>query len=142
MRAFFSDLHRYDISREFSVVAADLGLRLTTFYELNPYSRPFWAAPARIVVDKRSAILGLPDEEIIAVHGHHGELCKFASAEDPKFRPVWIRIENFSQQAEERLRARKGGLKGMCLYTLTQRTSPILTIQDRCRWATGRPDPK
>lgn len=124
-----SDSSSYEISREFALVAAELNLRLTTFYELNPYSRPFWVAPARIIVDRRSAILGLPDEEIIAVHGHHGELCKFASAGDPKYRPVWIRIQDFSHQAEERLRARQLELEGMCSFA-KQGLSPSVSYQN------------
>ncbi|KAI9746901.1 MAG: hypothetical protein M1835_002331 [Candelina submexicana] len=103
----------YDISREFAIVASELGLHLTSFYELNPFSPPFWILPKRIIVEKRSAILGLPNEEILAVHGHHGELCKFESAEDPNFRPVWIRIEHYSAHAGEKLQAAELDTEGM-----------------------------
>ena len=72
----------YDISREFSTVAADLKLKLISFYELNPCSPAWWPNKRMLVVDKRSAISELPGEEIIAAHANHREICRFVGPDD------------------------------------------------------------
>lgn len=89
----------YDISREFATVVSDLKLKLISFYELNPCSPPWWRGTSVIVVDKRSAILGMPGEEIITAHANHREICSFKGDEDHNFRAVWTRIDDFSQEA-------------------------------------------
>ena len=89
----------YEISREFVIVAADMNLKLISFYELNPCSPPWWKGKSVLVVDKRSAILGLPNEEIIAAYANHREICRFKGPEDSTFRSVWTRIDNFAREA-------------------------------------------
>ena len=92
----------YEISREFVVVAADMNLKLISFYELNPCTPPWWKGKSVLVVDKRSAILGLPNEEIIGAHANHREICRFKGPEDPIFRSVWTRIDDFAREAARR----------------------------------------
>lgn len=89
----------YDISREFATVASDLNLKLISFYELNPCSPPWWKGTSFVVVDKRSAILGLPGEEIIAAHANHREICRFKGEDDHGFRAVWTRVDDFAKEA-------------------------------------------
>ena len=97
----------YDISREFATVTSDLNLKLISFYELNPCSPPWWKGASAVVVDKRSAILGLPGEEIIAVHANHREICRFKGEDDPGFRTVWTRLDDFSKQAARKAQLRE-----------------------------------
>ncbi|SPJ79156.1 uncharacterized protein FTOL_07547 [Fusarium torulosum] len=99
----------YDISRDFVNAVSDLKIRLVSFYELEPSSLPVFSK--RVIVEKKSAIIGLPGEEVLGVHGRHGNICKFASTEDPKYRPVWIRVERFSKEAEAKLLRRESPIK-------------------------------
>ena len=39
----------------------------------------------------------------MAVHANHCDICRFESAEDPNYRPVWIRIEDFVTEAMEKI---------------------------------------
>ena len=89
----------YDISREFATVTSDLNLKLISFYELDPCSPPWWKGTSFVVVDKRSAILGLPEEEVIAAHANHREICRFRGEDDLGFRAVWTRIDDFAKKA-------------------------------------------
>ncbi|KAG8530313.1 uncharacterized protein KY384_004815 [Bacidia gigantensis] len=97
----------YDISREFATVTSDLKLKLISFYELNPCSPPWWKGASVIVVDKRSAILGLPGEEIIAAHANHREICRFTGEDDHGFRAVWTRIDDFAKEAARKFHQRE-----------------------------------
>lgn len=97
----------YDISREFATITADLKLKLISFYELNPCSPLWWKGNSVLVVDKRSAILGLPDEEIIAAHVNHREICRFSGVDDSTFRSLWTRIDNFAREAAQKRELRE-----------------------------------
>ncbi len=97
----------YDISREFATVTSDLNLKLISFYELNPCSPPWWKGKPVLVVEKRSAILGLPGEEIIAVHANHREICRFKGEDDLAFRAVWTRIDDFAKEAAHKAQVRE-----------------------------------
>ena len=108
----------YDISREFATVTSDLNLKLISFYELNPCSPPWWKGKSVVVVDKRSAILGLPGEEIVAAHANHREICRFRGDEDPAFRPVWTRIDDFAAEAARKARLQEDVSKRMMLLLL------------------------
>ncbi|KAI1759681.1 hypothetical protein GGR53DRAFT_130182 [Hypoxylon sp. FL1150] len=59
------------------------GLRLWSFYETLPV-KPRWLN--KIVVEKQSATLGYPDEEIVSMNADHRELCKFDSQDDPNYK--------------------------------------------------------
>ena len=50
------------------------------------------------VADKRSSILGLQGEEIIAVHANHREICRLKGENGNNFRPVWNRIDDFAKK--------------------------------------------
>lgn len=56
---------------------------------------------ARKIVEKNSAILGLPDsrEKAIALNAHHEEICKFVSEEDENYKHVSASIVDFVQSA-------------------------------------------
>ncbi|KAH0545468.1 hypothetical protein FGG08_000469 [Glutinoglossum americanum] len=98
----------YDVSREFATVVHELQFKLVSFYELDAFKPPWWGGPSFVVVEKRSAVLGLPGEEVVAVHADHRDICRFESAEDMNYRPVWIRIEDFATEAARKLGEREG----------------------------------
>ena len=102
----------YDISREFATVTSDLNLKLISFYELNACSPQWWKGASVVVVDKRSAILGLPGEEIIAAHANHREICRFHGEDDHSFRAVWTRFDDFSAEAARKAQLRDDISKG------------------------------
>nr|AUM60061.1 hypothetical protein [Hypoxylon pulicicidum] len=70
-----------DINDTFRHYASDL--RLWSFYETIP------AKPRilnKIVVERHSATLGYPNEEIVAMNADHRQLCKFKSPADPNYK--------------------------------------------------------
>jgi len=97
----------YDICREFATVTSDLKLKLMSFYELNACSPPWWKGQSVVVVDKRSAILGLPGEEIIAAYANHREICRFKGEDDIRSRAVWTRIDDFAEEAARKTQFRE-----------------------------------
>ena len=113
----------YYISRDFATVTSDLNLTLISFYELNPCSPPWWKGKSVVVVDKRSAILGFPGEEIVAAHANHRELCRFKGEDDPAFRPVWTRSDDFAAEA-----ARKAQIQ----EHVSKRRMILLLLLGRC----------
>ncbi|KAI1660618.1 hypothetical protein F4813DRAFT_299353 [Daldinia decipiens] len=70
-----------DINDTFRHYASDL--RLWSFYETAP-AKP--RVLNKIVVERHSATLGYPNEEIVAMNADHRELCKFNSPADPNYR--------------------------------------------------------
>ncbi|KAI1455840.1 WD40-repeat-containing domain protein [Annulohypoxylon moriforme] len=58
-------------------------LHLWSFYETLPAKPRFLN---RIVVERHSATLGYPNEEIAAMHADHRELCKFNKPTDPNYK--------------------------------------------------------
>ncbi|KAF3056227.1 Protein SERAC1 [Daldinia childiae] len=70
-----------DINDTFRHYASDL--RLWSFYETAPVKPKILN---KIVVERHSATLGYPNEEIIAMNADHRELCKFNSPADPNYR--------------------------------------------------------
>lgn len=70
-----------DINDTFRHYASDL--RLWSFYKTLP-SKP--RILNKIVVERFSATLGYPDEEIVAMNADHRQLCKFKSPTDPNYR--------------------------------------------------------
>ncbi|KAH7313911.1 hypothetical protein B0I35DRAFT_376352 [Stachybotrys elegans] len=57
-------------------------LRLWSFYETQPVKSKLIN---RVVVEKASATLGYPNEEIAAMNADHRHLCKFKSLADPNY---------------------------------------------------------
>ncbi|KAL1880559.1 hypothetical protein VTK73DRAFT_5572 [Phialemonium thermophilum] len=57
-------------------------LHLWSFYEARPHRS---AVAARIVVDRHSATLGYPNEEVTAMNADHRRVCKFESPNDPNY---------------------------------------------------------
>ncbi|XDG08715.1 hypothetical protein ABKA04_008330 [Annulohypoxylon sp. FPYF3050] len=70
-----------DINDTFRHYATDL--RLWSFYETLP-AKP--RVLNKIVVERHSATLGYPNEEIVAMNADHRELCKFNSPTDPNYK--------------------------------------------------------
>lgn len=70
-----------DINDTFRHYASDL--RLWSFYETIP-TKP--RVLNKIVVERHSATLGYPNEEIVSMNADHRELCKFNSPADPNYR--------------------------------------------------------
>ncbi|XXG96484.1 hypothetical protein Hte_002767 [Hypoxylon texense] len=70
-----------DINDTFRHYASDL--RLWSFYETIP-TKP--KVLNKIVVERHSATLGYPNEEIVAMNADHRQLCKFNSPADPNYR--------------------------------------------------------
>jgi hypothetical protein len=60
-----------------------LELRLWSFYETQPVRSKM---VNRLVVEKASATLGYPNEEVAAINADHRHLCKFESRADPNYR--------------------------------------------------------
>ncbi|KAK3990804.1 Alpha/Beta hydrolase protein [Cladorrhinum sp. PSN332] len=50
-----------------------------------------------LVVDKLSAVMGLPHEEFMMLGGDHSTMCKFTGMGDPRFNPVWRAIRRASK---------------------------------------------
>ncbi|PWW73473.1 hypothetical protein C7212DRAFT_220039, partial [Tuber magnatum] len=65
------------------------GLQFVSFYEQE-------IAPPlkKLVVDKDSAILDLPNERPVPVNANHREICRFSHAKSEKYRPVWVAISD------------------------------------------------
>ncbi|KAI1134032.1 WD40-repeat-containing domain protein [Hypoxylon sp. FL0543] len=70
-----------DINDTFRHYASDL--RLWSFYETIP-TKP--KVLNKIVVERQSATLGYPNEEVVAMNADHRHLCKFNSPADPNYR--------------------------------------------------------
>ncbi|KAI0378271.1 hypothetical protein F5Y04DRAFT_152464 [Hypomontagnella monticulosa] len=70
-----------DINDTFRHYASEL--RLWSFYETLP-TKP--RILNKIVVERYSATLGYPGEEIIAMNADHRQLCKFSTPADPNYR--------------------------------------------------------
>lgn len=51
----------------------------------------------RLVVDKLSAVMGLPHEEVMPLGGDHRAMCRFVGKGDPRFNPVWRAIRRASK---------------------------------------------
>ena len=51
----------------------------------------------RLVVDKLSAVMGLPHEEVMPLGGDHQAMCRFVGPGDPRFNPVWRAIRRASK---------------------------------------------
>ncbi|XWW98067.1 hypothetical protein V2A60_006063 [Cordyceps javanica] len=61
-----------------------------------------------LVVNKDSATLGWPDETRIGVDGNHRSICRFSSAEEPRFRPVWTNLKKWAVTLTQKQRRRNG----------------------------------
>lgn len=118
----------YDISREFAEAVSDRKLKLISFYELNACAFPWWKRASVIVVEKRSAILGLPEEEIIAAHVNHREICRFKGEDDQGFHALWTRVDDFSKGAARKIQIQEQipeRMKHCCSSTELADGSPV-----------------
>ncbi|KAI0100891.1 Alpha/Beta hydrolase protein [Nemania sp. FL0031] len=75
----------YKITEDFCPVSSKYAI--FSFYEENAYL--IWG---KVVVDKDSAVMGLPNEDKMMIRGTHTSMCRF-SRDDRRFDPVWIRIQ-------------------------------------------------
>ncbi|KAH6636029.1 Alpha/Beta hydrolase protein [Chaetomium tenue] len=62
------------------------GVNIVSFYEEHAHR-----GLGRVVVDKSSAIMGLPNEDPMMLGGNHSTMCKFGVG-DRRFDPVWRAI--------------------------------------------------
>ncbi|KAL5342888.1 hypothetical protein BJX70DRAFT_409220 [Aspergillus crustosus] len=70
------------------------GIKLVSFYELNYTSIGF---VRKLVVERRSAVLGLENETTIGQFADHRDIVRFKSSQDRSFRPVLSQLEYLLQ---------------------------------------------
>ncbi|KAI0181154.1 WD40-repeat-containing domain protein [Hypoxylon sp. FL1284] len=73
----------WDINDTFRHYASDLSL--WSFYETLPIKPKVLN---KIVVERYSATLGYPNEEIVAINADHRQLCKFDTPSDPNYKTL------------------------------------------------------
>ncbi|KAK4450537.1 protein SERAC1 [Podospora aff. communis PSN243] len=73
-----------EISEDFRTIAPRYAL--ITFYEqhIHPYLRD-------VIVDKMSAVMGMPHEQTMMLAGDHNSMCKLSRG-DPRFDTVWMAV--------------------------------------------------
>jgi len=76
-----------EITKQFTERAPTL--RIKTFYEVDKLDYM-----SSLVVEKDSAILNLPSEIATPISADHRSMCRFAFAEEQKYRPVWRAIKS------------------------------------------------
>ncbi|KAI0193668.1 Alpha/Beta hydrolase protein [Xylaria flabelliformis] len=75
----------YEITEDFRPIAANYAI--VSFYEEYAYN-----ILGKVIVDKDSAIMGLPHEQKMMISGTHTSMCRF-SKRDKQFDAVWKRIK-------------------------------------------------
>ncbi|RWA12051.1 hypothetical protein EKO27_g3080 [Xylaria grammica] len=88
--AFLRTLERnsedlYKISEDFRPISANYAI--VSFYEEYAYN-----ILGKVIVDKDSAIMGLPHEQKMMLSGTHTSMCRFSKS-DKQFDAVWKRIK-------------------------------------------------
>ncbi|KAK3314381.1 Alpha/Beta hydrolase protein [Apodospora peruviana] len=78
-----------DLSEDFRPLS--MKYAIASFVEQDVYS-----GLGRVVVEKHSAVMELPHEEVLVIGGNHSSICKF-DMDDPRFEAVWRRIKRVSQ---------------------------------------------
>ncbi|KAK4199522.1 protein SERAC1 [Triangularia verruculosa] len=78
------------ISQDFQSLGKDYAI--VSFYEEHAHR-----VLGSLVVDKLSAVMGLPHEEVMMLGGDHSAMCKFTGKTDPRFNPVWRAIRRASK---------------------------------------------
>ncbi|KAK0508752.1 hypothetical protein JMJ35_009028 [Cladonia borealis] len=77
-------------------------LKIFTFYEQIESRR------VGIVVERSSAILGVPNEEVISLHAVHKDLCKFSDEHSPNYQKVSRALRVLYRYASEERRSVEG----------------------------------
>ncbi|KAI0555984.1 Alpha/Beta hydrolase protein [Xylaria curta] len=75
----------YEITEDFRPIAADYAI--VSFYEEYAYN-----ILGKVIVNKDSAIMGLPHEQKMMISGTHTSMCRFSKS-DRQFDAVWKRIK-------------------------------------------------
>ncbi|KAF8242731.1 hypothetical protein K440DRAFT_664567 [Wilcoxina mikolae CBS 423.85] len=84
----------YQISEDF--ISKTPKLELVSFYEMN-MTNVFRGLIKRVVVDRQSACLNLPNEVAIGQYADHRDLARFLSKDDINYRPVQTRLVQFHE---------------------------------------------
>lgn len=85
-----------------SVVDRLAPLKIVSFYETEP--EPTIRSSSllgQIIVEKASATLLIPGEEIIPLHSTHRDMCRFPDCDDTEFRRVLNAIRGIAAHATE-----------------------------------------
>ncbi|KAH6855721.1 hypothetical protein B0I37DRAFT_365570 [Chaetomium sp. MPI-CAGE-AT-0009] len=114
-------------------------LRIVSFYETDKLG-----LTGTLVVDRASAVLGLPEIEIvIPLEGDHRSICRFSSANLARFRPVEARIRELTDAA---LQHRDTTPAGLSLITSLKTTDYIahrarnpMAMEGTCEWVLKHP---
>jgi len=93
-----SDLQRnsgalWQISQQFVERASTLKIR--TFYEVNKLDYM-----SSLIVEKESAILNISSEISAPISADHRSMCRFASEDEQKYRPVWKAVKHLVDLGE------------------------------------------
>ncbi|KAK4228035.1 hypothetical protein QBC38DRAFT_454589 [Podospora fimiseda] len=78
------------ISQDFQPLVKDYAI--VSFYEEHEHRML-----GTVVVDKLSAVMGLPHEEAMMLTGDHSGMCKLTGMNDPRFDPIWRAIRRASR---------------------------------------------
>ncbi|KAI1747836.1 Alpha/Beta hydrolase protein [Xylaria castorea] len=81
----------YEITEDFRPIAANYAI--VSFYEEYAYN-----VLGKVIVDKDSAIMGLPHEQKMMLSGTHTSMCRFSKS-DKQFDAVWRRIKRAADGA-------------------------------------------
>lgn len=93
------------------------------------------------MVDRESAVLGVPGEIVIAAEGDHRGICRFSDAEEKRFRPLAARLRKMAQLAI----GRSSNLVQSLMSSLEKvnykahRARNPTAVEGTCRWILRHP---
>ncbi|KAH0541223.1 hypothetical protein FGG08_004279 [Glutinoglossum americanum] len=75
----------------------------------------------KLVVTKHSAVLGLPNEDVVMMNdSDHCDMCRFKSLDDPRFSLVWKRIQKLNlTNTQKQTMAKLSAIQKDCLALLS-----------------------
>ncbi|KAF3936592.1 hypothetical protein ABW19_dt0207138 [Dactylella cylindrospora] len=113
-------------------------IRLVSFFELEMTH----IAPLikRLVVERQSAILNLPDEVAIGQYSDHREIVRFKSGQDRNFRPVLSRLKKFEEDIKIAMDSRKAESQDRVPLDETDHNIPLDIPIAPCQSFHGRGD--
>ncbi|KAK4163085.1 hypothetical protein QBC43DRAFT_213880, partial [Cladorrhinum sp. PSN259] len=78
------------ISQDFQSLGKEYAI--VSFYEEHAHR-----VLGSLIVDRLSAVMGLPHEEVMMLGGDHSAMCKFTGKGGPRFNPLWRAIRRASK---------------------------------------------
>ncbi|KAI0387620.1 hypothetical protein F5Y04DRAFT_8385 [Hypomontagnella monticulosa] len=95
-----------------------------------------------VVVDKASAIIGIPSETVIPLDGDHRNICRFSDMDAKQFSPVRTRLDSLirSLQLTDSIRLRNEFLSSLhTLDYVAHKNRNPLPVNGTCRWIFSHP---